>query len=150
MKCFALTYKTILIVFLSILFFNACTPIIGPYSPKAYENATSLKPQTLALMNKAKEPYSIYKDRVEQHIIKLKEAHEFVKGIPSNSISARQWEILIKEDGMLFGKFVKRWEEKGIMNSMFIDEFKNIVSDAFDEIICLEANKKELSECLKN
>ena len=134
-------------VILLLLFLTACAPLIGPYSPTAYQNATSLKPQTLALMDKAKEAYAKHQTEVEVLVVELKKAHEYVKGVPSNSISARQWEILIKEDGDLFGKFVKRWKERSTLSSAFITEFKGLVSDAFDEIICLEANKKEASKC---
>ena len=137
------TKVTLLLLF----FLNACTPLIGPYSPTAYENATSLKPQTLALMDKANKSYSTHKEEITKHTVALKEAHEFVAGIPSNSISAQQWEILIKDDGDLYGKFVKRWKERSTLSDTFITEFKGVISDAFDEIICLEANKKESSAC---
>jgi hypothetical protein len=134
--------------FFLLIFLSACTPLIGPYSPTAYKNATSLKPQTLALMDKANEAYTNHETEIETLVIELKKAHEFVKGVPSNSISAKQWEILIKEDGDLFGKFVKRWKERSTLSDTFITEFKGPVSDAFDEIICLEANKKEASKCI--
>ena len=135
------------IAVLLVLFMAACTPLIGPYSPTAYENATSLKAETLALMDKADEPFANHRVEVEQHQVKLESAYEFVRGVPSNSISAQQWEILIKEDGDLFGKFVKRWEERSTLSAILIEEFKMLVADAFDEIICLEANKQTASEC---
>jgi len=128
---------------------SACAPLIGPYSPVAYQNATSLKAETLALMDKASEPYDTRKAEVEKLFIEVNKAHEFVKGVPSNSISAKQWEILIKPDGDLMGKFFSRWatsESKGL-SKPYTDEFKKIISDAFDEIICLEANKKEAKQC---
>ena len=134
-------------VMLFVLFLTACTPLIGSYSPTAYENATSLKAETLALMDKADEPFANHRAEVEQHQVKLQSAYEFVRGVPSNSISAMQWEILIKEDGDLFGKFVRRWEERSTLNAILIEEFKKLVADAFDEIICLEANKQTASEC---
>ena len=125
----------------------SCTPLIGPYSPVAYQYATSLKAETLAMMDKAKEPYNNHKEDVEALLVELQKAHEFVKGVPSNSISAQQWEILIRKDGDLVGKFFTRWEERGSIDKTLITEFKGLVSDAFDEIICLEANKKEPSDC---
>lgn len=72
--------------------------------------------------------------------------HVYVKGVPSNSISAQQWEILINDNGDLLGKFFKRWQERSTLSAVFITEFKGPVSDAFDEIICLESNKNEASE----
>jgi hypothetical protein len=134
-------------VFLLLFFITACAPLIGPYSPTAYKYATSLKAETLALMDKANEPYSNHQSSVETLVVELHKAHEYVKGVPSNSISEKQWEILIKEDGVLFGKFVKRWEERSTLSGTIITEFKGLITDAFDEIICLEANKKEASKC---
>jgi hypothetical protein len=124
-----------------------CAPLIGPYSPTAYQNATSLKATTLALMEKAKEPYATHQKDVESLLVEMDKAYEFVNGIPSNSISAKQWDILKKPDGDLLGKFTLRWKEKITLTQTYINEFKGPVADAFDEIICLEANKKEATKC---
>ena len=145
MKCLRKTNGYFPLVFIVLMV--SCAPLIGPYSPIAYQYATSLKAETLAMMEKAQEPYAEHKQQVEALMVELKKAHEFVKGVPSNSLSAQQWDILIRKDGDLAGKFFTRWQERGTMNEIFIVEFKAIVSDAFDEIICLEANKKEPSEC---
>jgi len=124
-----------------------CVPLIGPYSPTAYQNATSLKATTLALMEKAKQPYVRHQKEVESLLVEIDKAYEFVNGIPSNSISAKQWYILKKPDGDLLGKFFRRWKEKGTLKQTYIDEFKDQIAAAFDEIICLEANKKEATQC---
>ncbi|MCF8110823.1 MAG: hypothetical protein K9J85_04980 [Desulfobacteraceae bacterium] len=147
MRHFLVVRKSIALLFLLVFVFAGCAPLIGPYSPKAYENATSLKAQTLELMGKAVEPYEDHKSGVDSLFVELRKAHEYVRGVPSNSISAEQWEILIKKDGDLLGKFFKRWQERSTLSTTYINEFKNIVSDAFDEIICLETNKKEPSQC---
>src|SRR5574340_848091 len=81
----------------------ACAPLIGPYSPTAYQNATSLKADTLALMGKATQPYSDHEKEVEALLVKIDQAYEYVNGIPSNSLSAKQWKILKKPDGDLLG-----------------------------------------------
>lgn len=137
---------TFLLFFLAI----SCSPLIGPYSPTAYENATSLKAETLSLMEKAMEPYSDHKKAAESLAIELRKAHEYVKGVPSNSITARQWEILIKQDGDLIGKFMQRWKERETLSKIYIEEFDGLISDAFDEIICLEANKKGATKCVSS
>jgi hypothetical protein len=132
-----------------ILFMAACVPLIGPYSPTAYKNATGLKAETLALMDKATTPYPDNEKKVEDLMVEIDKAYEYVHGIPSNGISARQWEILRKPDGDLLGRFFSRWQSEGTLKRVYVDEFKGIVSDAFDEIICLEANKKSANQCLK-
>jgi hypothetical protein len=138
-------------VFISVLFIclAACAPLIGPYSPTAYKNATSLKAETLVLMDKATEPYAKYEQKVESLMVGINKAYEYVHGIPSDDLSARQWEILKNPDGNLLGRFFYRWKAKGTLGRAYIDEFRGIVSDAFDEIICLEANKKSARQCLK-
>ncbi len=117
-------------LFAVLVYLCGCTPLIGPYSPTAYQNATSLKAETLALMEKATEPYSRY---------------------DPNELSARQWAILkqdAKDGGRLVGRFFARWKELGTLGDTVIAEFKPIISEAFDEIICLEANKREVTQCL--
>lgn len=133
----------------TLLCLAACAPLIGPYSPTAYKNATGLKAETLALMDKATTPYAENEKKVEALMVEIDKAYEYVHGIPSNSISARQWEILRKPDGDLLGRFFARWKSEGTLKRVYVDEFKGIISDAFDEIICLEANKKSANQCLK-
>lgn len=147
-----MTNKNIFISFLLLacLLITGCTPLIGTHSPKAYENATSLKAKTLALMDKATEPYEKNSAQVEGpngHTATLNSAYEFVANINKNNISAKQWKLLIDKDGDLYGRFITRWKERSKLNKVYIDEFKGIISDAFSEIICLEANKKEATNC---
>ncbi len=139
-----------LFVLMALSLITACAPLIGPYSPESYKYATSLKTETLAVMDKATEQYSTHKERIEALEVELQKAHEYVKGVPSNNISAQQWRILINPEGDLIGKFFMRWEERSTMSSAIIKEFKGPISDAFDEIICLEANKKASSSCSIN
>jgi len=142
------TGKQIVLYYLLSLFFLAsCTPLIGPYSPTAYQNATSLKAETLALMSKATTPYALHEQKVAALMVDIDKAYEYVHGFPSNDLSAKQWEILKKNDGNLLGKFFQRWKNEDTLKKEYIDEFKRIISDAFDEIICLEANKKEATTC---
>jgi hypothetical protein len=145
MKVLIRLKKAQFLVFLLVLY--GCTPLIGPHSPIAYENATSLKADVLTVLDKAKTPYSENKATVEGIQLKAEQAYEFVNGIPHNDLSAKQWKILKKPDGALLGKFFKRWEERGALSDAVIKEYKVLASDAFDEIICLEANKKEATEC---
>jgi hypothetical protein len=142
-------FRSFAISWVFILVLASCTPLIGPYSPTAYQNATSLKAATLAVMGKAREPYENYQKEVDSLLVDIDKAYEFVRGIPSNSISARQWEILKDPQGDLLGKFFLRWRQRGILNDVYIEEFRVLIADAFDEIICLEANKKKSSSCKK-
>lgn len=147
MKNKKLIFKIFSLLWLAFLM-QGCQTLIGPYSPTAYKYATSLKVETLALMSKATNSYSKHKDEVEKLTVELNKAHEYVKGVPSNSISAKQWEILIKPDGKLIGKFWLKWKQKKKLSKGFVSEFKKIVADSFDQIICLEVNKEKSTDCL--
>jgi hypothetical protein len=148
MQYFRRQSKTAILLLLCLCLIS-CAPLIGPYSPTAYQNATDLKAETLALMDKAATPYSENEKQVEALMVDINKAYEYVHGIHSNDLSARQWEILKRTDGALLGRFWGRWKSEGTLKRVYIDEFRGLVSDAFDEIICLEANKKEAKKCLK-
>ena len=114
---------------------------ISEFSSVAYKQAVDLKVESLELMSYAAEDYSIYETEVETLWHELRKAYEFAKGRPDNEISTEQWEILIDEERNLLGGFLKRWEEEGILNEMFVTEAQMLVSDAFDTIIGLESGK---------
>lgn len=145
----SVTVRQKIAALLLLLLMTACAPLIGPYSETAYKNATDLKPKTLAAMDKAEEPYATHKADIEALVVELKAAHEYVNGVPQNGFSARQWELLTREDGNLFGTFHAMWKEQSTLKRPFVNEFKGQISEAFDEIICLEANKKSPTSCRK-
>ncbi|MEM5546987.1 hypothetical protein [Pseudoalteromonas fuliginea] len=133
------------IIFLLLLY--GCAPLIGSHSQTAYENATSLKAEAIAILGKANTSYSENKESVETIELKIEKAYEFVKGIPNNQISTKQWEILKDPNGLLMGKFFKRWRARKTLSKPIIEQYKRLAAEAFDEIICLEANKKSATDC---
>ncbi len=122
------------------LFLLSCASI-SPYSSTAYEQATSLKVEALALMTKATEPFDEHRQEVESLITKVNKAYEYAKGRPKNQFSTRQWEILKDPDRNLLGGFLKRWENESTLSKAYTDGGKKLVADAFDTIIALESGK---------
>lgn len=132
------TNAPVLLAVLSI----ACTSLIAPYNETAYENATSLKAEALALMSKATECYSNHEERVEALLVSVEQAYEFVKGIAENGESTRQWEIIKDPEGNMLGGFMKRWKKAGQLGETFVENAKDdLVGPAFDKVIRLEALK---------
>lgn len=119
----------------------ACGPTISKFNETAYEQATSLKVESVALMNAATEPYEQHADDVRALKKKLEKAHEYAKGRPNNEISAKQWNILISPNRNLLGGFLKRWKDDSSLNKVFVKEKVKQVRDAFDTIIGLESGK---------
>jgi hypothetical protein len=123
---------------------SACATI-SPFSEAAYERATSLKVESLALMELAAEPFEGHETKARDLALEVQKAYEFARGRPGNEISARQWEILADPGGNLLGGFLSRWEKESVLSKAFIAEAKSIVADAFDTIIGLESGKVKTS-----
>lgn len=134
-----LLYRPIAYQFLFLLILS-CTSI-SFYSEKAYEQATSLKVESLAVVDLATEDISDHQSEVGELKMKLLKAYEYAKGRPRNEISAAQWQKLIDPNRNLLGGFLKRWEEQSKLSKVFVEEAKALVSDAFDTIIDLESGK---------
>jgi hypothetical protein len=133
-------FAAALLVSAVLLLAPACATI-SPFSEAAYERATSLKVESLALMELAVEPFEGHEKEVRELVLEVEKAYEFARGRPRNEISARQWEILADPDGNLLGGFLSRWERESALSNAFVAEAKRIVADAFDTIIGLESGK---------
>ncbi len=118
-----------------------CGPAISSFNPVAYEQATSLKVDALALMERATEPYADHSAAVDSLTVRLAKAYEFANGRPKNDVSARQWHILIDPGRNLLGGFLARWKKESKLSPTFVTEARGLVSDAFDTIIGLESGK---------
>ncbi len=129
-----------LALLLVLLSFHACSQI-SPYSHFAYQQATSLKAEALALMAKATEPYASHEKEINELETELEFAYEYAKGRPKNELSTKQWQILKDPNRNLLGGFIKRWKEESTLSSEFIREARGLVADAFDTISGLESGK---------
>lgn len=143
---FATSRRLLLFALAAVYLSAGCGNMQAVFSEQAYQQAVSLKVESLELMDKATENYSAHQAAVEQLQTDLQKAYQYAQGRPNNETTTRQWEILIDPEGHLMGGFLARWEEKGTMSEVFIDENKKIISDAFDTIIELESGKRKPSE----
>jgi hypothetical protein len=119
---------------------NACSTI-SPYSETAYQQATSLKAESLALIEKANEPYSAHSQEVAALKLELAKAEAYAQGRPHNELSTEQWSLLIDPQGHSLGGFFTRWENQGTLSPTFIAEAKDEISAQFDTISGLESGK---------
>jgi hypothetical protein len=139
--------RKVVLTLLVLISLCSCGPLISDYSIEAYKNATSLKAETGALIEKSGQSYASMSKDIDANTTKINAAYEFAAGLPYNSLSAQQWQILRDPDGALYGYFIKYWKSQGTVSRAFRTEFKQQLDDAFDTIICLEANKQTLTPC---
>lgn len=121
-----------------------CAALISPYDHTAYQQTTAVKAEALALVKKSVEPYTKNESKVDQLLLSVDKAYEYAKGLPANSITVKQWEVI--RDDLLPG-FVETWKEQGKVSKGFAAEKGKQIGEAFDYIICLEMNKKEATAC---
>lgn len=126
---------------------QGCGSLIAGYSLEAYKNATTLKAETAALIDKSGESYSLHKEEVEALNTKINAAYEFAAGIPHNEITAAQWQIVRDPNRDLYGGYIRDWKRAGTVSPAFREAKKIQIGRAFDFIICLEANKQAAQQC---
>lgn len=126
---------------------SACAPLIAGYSLQAYQNATTLKADVAAMAANSTDDYTAHASDVSALTLRLNEAYEFARGEPENAIAARQWRILLDPDGHLYGGFVAKWRHDGHLSPAEAGNIKALLDRAFDQIVCLEANKQTATAC---
>jgi hypothetical protein len=137
-------WLSVILIIIGVVCLSCAT--ISPYCETAYQQATSLKVDSLALMAKATEPYAQHQAEVEALRLKVDKAYEYAKGLPNNVITARQWEILKDPDRHLLGGFLELWRTKSTLSATYIADKQIQVGSAFDQIIGLESGKIKPSE----
>ena len=63
--------------------------LISPFQEQAYENATTLKAQSLALIAKSGEPYSSHRESLEKLLVDVDAAYEYADGLPKNEVVSK-------------------------------------------------------------
>lgn len=140
------TLRTPCTVLIAIFLITGCSPSISLYSETAYRQGVELKVRSLEMVDKASESYSEHREEAEALRRDLLIAYEYSKGRPDNEISTRQWEVMVDPDRSLMIGFLDRWEERERMSPAFIREYRELVSQAFDQIIGLESGKLDPSQ----
>lgn len=120
---------------------TACNNLQSIYSERAYQQAVTLKVESLDLISHATNSFTSLQADVEHLKTDLQKAYEYARGRPNNETSTRQWKILIDPERNLLGGFLARWEEEEKLSPVFVAESSKIISDAFDTIIELESGK---------
>jgi hypothetical protein len=111
---------------------------------KLYVDATSLKVESLTLLNKATTPYSEHEKEVTALLLQIEKAYEYAKGQPGKETAAKLWEILKDPNRNSLGGLIKRWQVKGTLNPVFLVEAKQLIADSFDSIIASASVRPEV------
>jgi hypothetical protein len=131
-----------IVMVLALSFLLSACETVSPFSPRAYEIATSLKAEALVLMDRASEPADKHAAAIHALQLDLAKAYEFAKGRPRNEDATRQWAIIRDPERNSLGGFLRRWKAQQKLSPAFIAEAKALVADGFDQVIELESGKR--------
>ena len=121
-------------------FLNGC---VLPRDVGAVASATALKQGTLALMDKANDPYTAHAQEIVEQNASLQYAYDAARARPSNDAAVKMWSELLFNSPQLPGsgiypRFVSQWKTKGTLKPAYIADKKETIGVAFDQIISLE------------
>ena len=138
-QCFTNKGNWLLAVMLVSLISGCAT--ISKFDQYAYTQATSLKVDALQVMNAATEQYDVHKADVTGVQTAIDKIYEYERSRPKNAISEKMWTVLKDSSGHLFGGFIKRWQQEGKLDAVFVKEAQGVIGQAFDQIAQLESGK---------
>jgi hypothetical protein len=121
----------------------SCKPMIALYDQYAYTQATSLKVdmQNLALESDSVS-YDAAKPDIDKVNVELQKAYEYNKGRDLNSLSTKQYEILIS-DKDFYKQFLSNWKSSGKENKAFAQDASEKIGQLLDQVIKLENGKNK-------
>lgn len=143
------TARHLLFGLLLLIGFAACKSTSMLQHPPTIKKTTELKEATLALMSKGTEPYAKHKAAVDGLMKKLNDLYAAQKERKNNTATVQQFRLLLEDDGAagtsgILTGFFKEWEKATTdkpLGKFFINEKKDKVAMAFDEILKLENAK---------
>ncbi len=120
-----------------------CKPTIALYDQYAYTQATSLK---VDMQNLALESQNANYNDATADITKvnteLQKAYEYNKGRDLNSLSTKQYEILLSENDF-YKQFLNNWKSSGKESATFAQNVSDKIGQLMDQIIKLENGKNK-------
>jgi hypothetical protein len=131
---------------LGLLIIVSMTACVTSRNQSALQNASMLKAETLALLNKATGSYAAHAQQVSNLNVRLEQAFDLERSRPNNTTTVQMWDTLLHVNPQLPGsgiypRFIKQWKTKDTLKPAYIADKKENVAAAFDKIISLESAK---------
>jgi hypothetical protein len=130
------------ILFLLVLF-SGCRPLISLYDQYAYTQAISLKVDMQNLIDRSGTvDYADARPDIEKLNLQIRKAYEYAKGRSLNSISTKQYEVILSETGF-YSQVLKDWKAQTRVSETAAEEKKLKIGQLMDKIIQLENGKNK-------
>jgi hypothetical protein len=142
-KLLNLHMKLIACIFICTALCMGCSPAISMFDQYAYIQTTSIKVDALDLMQLATTDYTLHEKEVYDLSKEIRKIYEYDKNMPKNEKTVQQWDLLMDPNGILLGRFLKRWQDDRKLNSAYIADKVPEIGAGFDQIIYLEIGKNK-------
>jgi hypothetical protein len=130
-----------LIAWATLMVVSTSCRTISTYDQAAYDKVTGAKAEVLALMDKATSSYDSNVKAIQEVSLTVNKAYEYDRGRTLNQVTIEQWQLLLNPKGDVFGGFLRMWKDRGQLHSGLVEDKKNQIGQAFDQIIQLENGK---------
>ncbi len=134
-----------LVLFIASVFSYTSCKTIAYYDDGSFVKTAELKAKTLVLIDHSNEEYKEYRTKIDDIMILAETLYAMQKSRQLNYLTVKQWDILMKGTGVgkksILPEFFNMWKRKGKLNDFFIEEAKEQIGAAFDEILKLEDQK---------
>lgn len=139
--------KQLLVVLFLSSFAISCNSLkTAVYDHYSYQKTVEIKVESSNLIDKASTPYSNHLKEIGELGLEIEKIIEYEKNKPNNEITYAMWKVLADKDKNLLVGFFKRWQEKGQLNAVFVEEAKAQIMEAMDLLIQYESKKDKESK----
>jgi formyltetrahydrofolate hydrolase len=107
-----------------------------------YDETARLKKQSLALVDKAVEPYAKQEAKVEALKLDLSALVQQEQARKRNAAKVKQWQLLLNEQGHLLGGFLVKWQKDTVLNEVFVRLAESQIEQAFEVIQATEKDRR--------
>jgi hypothetical protein len=116
------------------------------YDQYSYQQTTSIKVDVSKIIDKSIDAYSKNSAEVQKLQLDMEKMMEYEKNKPNNEITFAMWQVITNKEKNSVAGFFKRWEEKGSLSPIFIEESKKQLMEGFDLLIQYEVRKDQQSK----
>jgi hypothetical protein len=114
---------------------------IAPFNRYSYDETARLKIESLTLVRKAGQPYSMHAKKADSVMAGLNSAYRDGVLRSKNAESMLYWEILLDPEQASLAGTIQRWKWNGTLPADTIKAAREVIAKNFDAISKLENNK---------
>jgi hypothetical protein len=136
-----LLYTALLCLLLPVL--NNCSLFKPKFDPVGHQYAITIQKDALALMDRAEESFTLYREEVYRLMTRVERAYEHARPLYKNQKVTNIWDALRNPQGNRLGRFMQEWEKEDTLGDLYIKETKEMLAEDFKLLVEIEEGKEK-------